>query len=222
MPTNSVFRGRTCLLPTIFAIRMTSRRSLIVGGRNSAVEAALRCWRAGAQVTLSYRRARFDERRVKHWLLPDIEAQIEADIRYLPDTIPVDREVVIWHQRYERRSDGELIGHETDFVLWRPVSVEIRGSWRWQGLNCKVGVRRTVFDPDTMETNLPGAISGRHGRGRDPAALYALHRKRARARRKDRHGSHRRLAGQTRLDPWAQLHTAAGTHQVPDEGLRHD
>jgi len=27
---------------------------LVVGGRNSAVEYALRCWRAGAKVTLSY------------------------------------------------------------------------------------------------------------------------------------------------------------------------
>jgi thioredoxin reductase (NADPH) len=49
------------------------RRRLIVGGKNSAAEAALRCWRAGAQVTVSYRRARLDQQRVKHWLLPDIE-----------------------------------------------------------------------------------------------------------------------------------------------------
>jgi len=42
------------------------RRLLIVGGKNSAAEAALRCWRAGARVTVSYRRTRFDQQRVKH------------------------------------------------------------------------------------------------------------------------------------------------------------
>ena len=35
--------------------RYFRKRLLIVGGRNSAVEAALRCWRSGAEVALSYR-----------------------------------------------------------------------------------------------------------------------------------------------------------------------
>ena len=67
------------------------RRLLIVGGKNSAAEAALRCWRAGAQVIVSYRQARFDERRVKHWLLPDLYAQIETGmIRINQPTSGVD------------------------------------------------------------------------------------------------------------------------------------
>ena len=36
------------------------KRLLVVGGKNSAVEAALRCWRAGSRVTMSYRREQFD------------------------------------------------------------------------------------------------------------------------------------------------------------------
>ncbi|MCB0047343.1 MAG: NAD(P)-binding domain-containing protein [Caldilineaceae bacterium] len=54
------------------------RKLLIVGGKNSAAEAALRCWRIGGQVAVSYRRAEFDDRKVKHWILPDLLAQIEA------------------------------------------------------------------------------------------------------------------------------------------------
>ncbi len=49
------------------------RHVLIVGGKNSAVEAAIRLYRVGAQVTMSYRRARLDQDRVKYWLLPEIE-----------------------------------------------------------------------------------------------------------------------------------------------------
>ncbi len=71
--------------------RYFRQRLLIVGGRNSAAEAALRTWRAGAQVTLSYRRAAFDERRVKHWILPDLQAQIELGmIGFHPLTAPIE------------------------------------------------------------------------------------------------------------------------------------
>ena len=46
-------------------------------GIELAVEAALRCWRAGAQVTLSYRRAGFDPGSVKRHILGDIQTQIK-------------------------------------------------------------------------------------------------------------------------------------------------
>jgi len=49
------------------------RRVLIVGGKNSAVEAAIRLHRVGARVTISYRRGRLDPDRIKYWLLPEIE-----------------------------------------------------------------------------------------------------------------------------------------------------
>ena len=48
-----------------------AKQLLIVGGRNSAIEAAVRCQRAGAHVTLSYRREDFDPATVKFWLLPE-------------------------------------------------------------------------------------------------------------------------------------------------------
>src|SRR5213075_1312928 len=66
------------------------KRLLIVGGRNSSVEAAVRCQRAGADVTLSYRRDDFDPKVVKFWLLPEVRALIRDNrIRYLPRTMPL-------------------------------------------------------------------------------------------------------------------------------------
>jgi thioredoxin reductase (NADPH) len=136
------------------------RRLLIVGGKNSAAEAALRCWRAGARVTVSYRRSRFDQQRVKHWLLPDIEAQIEAGtIGFLPETLPIEiapSHVVLMPTPGGQLNGGAPIVHETDFVL---LNTGFRGD---QSLLEMAGVelhgenRVPAFDPATMETNVPG------------------------------------------------------------------
>ncbi len=49
----------------------------IIGGKNSAIEAALQCFRAGARVTLIYRGAAFKPS-VKFWLSPDLDNRIKA------------------------------------------------------------------------------------------------------------------------------------------------
>lgn len=137
------------------------RRLMIVGGKNSAAEAALRCWRAGADVTISYRRSQFDDRRIKHWLLPDLMAQIEAGtIAFLPETTPV--EITPDHVVLQPCVDGavddsaEAIIHPTDFVL---LNTGFHGD---QSLLTMAGVelvgenRVPVYNPHTMETNVPG------------------------------------------------------------------
>ncbi|HEY5668914.1 MAG TPA: NAD(P)-binding domain-containing protein, partial [Anaerolineales bacterium] len=80
------------------------KRLLIVGGRNSAAEAALRCWRAGSQVSISYRREDFDPHVVKHWILPDIKTQIElGTIKFYPQTVLV--EITAEHVTLEKVQD---------------------------------------------------------------------------------------------------------------------
>lgn len=130
-------------------------RLLIIGGRNSAVEAALRCWRAGADVTISYRRDWFDEKRVKHWLMPDLAAQIEeGTIRFLPETIPTA--ITPEHVVLQPVAGGEPILHETDFVL---LNTGFRGDQsllELAGVGMEGENRVPVFNPETMETNVPG------------------------------------------------------------------
>lgn len=131
-------------------------RVLIVGGKNSAVEAALRCWRAGARVTVSYRGERFDEQRVKYWLRPEIEWLIEkGEIGWLPRTSV--REIrhgsVVLGDTSGRGVPTEV---ETDFVLLMTGYVQDPSLFEAFGVALEGPERRPAHDARTMETNVPG------------------------------------------------------------------
>lgn len=54
------------------------RQVVILGGRNSAVEAALRLAHVGADVTLCYRGLKLPEEQIKYWLLPEIQTLLKT------------------------------------------------------------------------------------------------------------------------------------------------
>lgn len=135
---------------------------LVVGGKNSAVEAAIRLYRAGARVTLSYRGAALDEKRVKYWLLPEINWLIDKGrIAWLPRTAPVrvsaDGVELARTDEAGRPIAGEpaasldpefvllLTGYEQDLTLLKMAGVELVGEGR-----------RPRHSYATMETNVPG------------------------------------------------------------------
>lgn len=138
------------------------QKLLIVGGRNSAVEAAIRCHRAGAHVALSYRRAALDAS-VKYWLKPEIEWLIRSQaVTFHPETLPV--EITPTQVVLARAGDGRLaadfadhstavaadfvlllIGYEMDSALLEMADVKLEGP-----------SRRPVINAETNETNTPG------------------------------------------------------------------
>lgn len=136
------------------------RRLLIVGGRNSAAEAALRCWRAGAEVDLSYRRATFDDRLIKHWILPDLEAQIElGSIGFHPLTVPVEitpAHVVLERLHADGTSTGQRFEHHADFVLLLTGFEADMRLFEMAGVTLVGQAQTPVYDPETMETDVPG------------------------------------------------------------------
>jgi thioredoxin reductase (NADPH) len=140
--------------------RYFRKRVLVVGGKNSAVEAALRCHQAGAEVAISYRREKLPERSIKYWLLPEINGLIEAGkIKGYFGTIPAAIEPtrvrmkespfckVVGDCPSEVDADFvlALIGYEQDNALFKLAGIELRG-------DCQA----PVFNPETMETNIPG------------------------------------------------------------------
>ncbi len=133
-------------------------RLLVVGGRNSALESALRSWRAGAQVAISYRRPEFLWDIVKPHLADDIRTRLDkGEIRFYPATVPVEitpTHVVL--APTENRANGQTIRHEADFVLLATGFEADMSLCERAGVALQGPERAPVHDPETMETNVPG------------------------------------------------------------------
>jgi thioredoxin reductase (NADPH) len=128
------------------------KKLLVVGGRNSAIEAAVRCQRAGAHVTLSYRGDDFDAKSVKFWLLPEIRSMIRDDrVRFLPRTAPVEIRggTVLLDTGAEIAADFvlALTGYRQDTTLFEMLGVDMHGE-----------DRKPLLNEETMETNVPGVF----------------------------------------------------------------
>ncbi len=137
---------------------------VIVGAKNSAVEHALNCFRAGARVTLVSRRAELKPS-VKYWLRPDFENRVRAGeiaARFGAEA----REITPRSVRIRGAGGGEeelpadrvflLTGYHPDFDLLRAIGI---------ALDPDSG--RPAHDPETLETNVPGVhIAGSLTAGR--------------------------------------------------------
>ena len=127
----------------------------VVGGGNSAVEAALELHRSGVRVRMVHFADVFD-RGVKPWVRPDIDTRIEHG------------EIVMhWNSRIAalgprtativREDTGAATEVANDWVLamtgWRPDHTLLHG------LGVRTDPRTGIpdHDPATMETNVPGA-----------------------------------------------------------------
>jgi thioredoxin reductase (NADPH) len=128
------------------------KKLLIVGGRNSAVEAAVRCQRVGAQVTIAHRRDFFDELSVKWWLLPEIRGMIkDGRVRHLPNASPVEirgGSVLL--------SDGSTV--DAELVLLLTGYHQNPALFHMLGVELREGDGQPVYDEKTMETNVPGVF----------------------------------------------------------------
>jgi thioredoxin reductase (NADPH) len=126
---------------------------VVIGGKNSAIEAALELFRAGARVTLVHRGATFPPT-VKYWLRPDIENRIKAGEisgRLGARVIRIDDQAVtiVRSDGAEERLPADrvyaLTGFLPDFDLFRRI-----------GILLDPESLRPMLDSGTLETNVPG------------------------------------------------------------------
>lgn len=130
---------------------------VVVGGGNSAAEAALDLWRSGAGVTLVHFGPTFDKR-IKPWVLPDFENRVKEGsiaVRWNSRVTRIDPDAVCIHteERMERLEAARvylMTGFAPDMTLLRQIGVPI---------DEQTGIPR--HDPATLETSVPGVfISG--------------------------------------------------------------
>jgi thioredoxin reductase (NADPH) len=146
------------------------QRIVIVGGKNSAVEHALSCFRAEADVTLVYHRRELRPT-VKYWLRPDLDNRIKAGeitarwgsrvIRIEPDAVTIRTEPGE-SERIPADRVYLLTGFHPDFELFRSMGIR---------LDEEAG--RPDLDPETLETNVPGiAMAGSVTSGRKISEVF--------------------------------------------------
>jgi thioredoxin reductase (NADPH) len=128
------------------------KQVVVVGGKNSAAEAALDLFRAGAHVTLVHRGPALGES-IKYWVKPDIENRIkEGSIAARFDTRVVEirpTSVLVEHEGGQSEVPADavflLTGYRSDSALLREAGVDLDPE------TCG-----PAFDPQTFETNVPG------------------------------------------------------------------
>ena len=137
--------------------RYFQQNLMIVGGKNSAVEAALRCHHAGANVSISYRRDTFDPDSIKYWLTPEINALIKhGQIKFYPRTVPA--RITADQVTLAPAADGQEAPRDlpADFVLLLTGYTQDKSLFESAGLTLHGDNRVPRLDPDTMMTDLPG------------------------------------------------------------------
>jgi thioredoxin reductase (NADPH) len=137
---------------------------VVIGGKNSAAEAALDLYRNGARVTLVHRKPELGST-IKYWVRPDIENRVKAgQVKALFEThvkeITRD-EVVVQNGAGEKRLAAKkvfaLTGYHPDFAFIESLGVRLDPE-----------TRKPSLDPNTLESNVRGihlagvVIGGRH------------------------------------------------------------
>jgi thioredoxin reductase (NADPH) len=137
---------------------------VVIGGKNSAAEAALDLYRNGANVTLVHRDAKLGAT-IKYWVRPDIENRIKAgQIQALFETHVKEitkEEVIVSNGAGEKGIPAKqvfaLTGYHPDFEFIESLGVRLDPE-----------TRKPDLDPTTLESNVPGiylagvVIGGRH------------------------------------------------------------
>lgn len=129
------------------------QKVVVVGANNSSVDAALECWRKGADVTMVIRKGEIHDR-VKYWVKPDIENRIaEGSIKaFFHSNVKSIQENAVSIQTPNGEIEIEndfvlaLTGYRPNFEFLESCGIELSDD----------GLCIPNYNPETMETNVKG------------------------------------------------------------------
>ncbi|MGE0706213.1 MAG: YpdA family putative bacillithiol disulfide reductase [Vicinamibacterales bacterium] len=146
------------------------QRVVIVGGGNSAAEAALELFRSGASVTILHRAPELKST-IKYWVRPDIENRIKEGAipaRFNASITEIRPTTVVFTDLsaggvHELPADAVylLTGYRADDGLLRRAGIQLNDR------------NAPVHDPKTFETNVPGLfVAGGAIAGEDTGTIF--------------------------------------------------
>ncbi|MGA5690389.1 YpdA family putative bacillithiol disulfide reductase [Cytobacillus pseudoceanisediminis] len=124
----------------------------VIGGKNSSVDAAIELVKSGARVTVIYRGTEYSPS-IKPWILPEFESLVRNGVIKMEFNAHVKE---ISENKLTYMADGQQFDIENDFVFamtgYHPDHEFLRG----MGIQINEETGRPQFNPETMETNVPG------------------------------------------------------------------
>jgi len=129
---------------------------VVIGGKNSAAEAALDLYRAGARVILVHRGTELGST-IKYWVRPDIENRLKAGevTGMLGTRVTRIEQGQVWVTSSNGGGSGEraiaadavfaLTGYHPDFDFLRAMGIQLDPT-----------TNRPTMNPETHESNVPG------------------------------------------------------------------
>lgn len=125
---------------------------VVVGGKNSSVDATIELVKAGARVTVIYRGSNYSSS-IKPWILPEFESLVRNEIVRMEFNAHI-KEITDDKVIYEK--NGEVIEIANDFVFAMTGYHPDHQFLKQMGVGIDEETGRPIFNPETMETNISG------------------------------------------------------------------
>jgi thioredoxin reductase (NADPH) len=142
---------------------------VVIGGKNSSVDAALELVKAGARVTVLYRGSGYSSS-IKPWILPEFDSLVRRGIikmEFNAHVKEITEDAVIYTVGDEVKTIKNdfvfaMTGYHPDHEFLKKMGV---------GIDEETG--RPLYNPDTMETNVEGIfIAGVIAAGNDANEIF--------------------------------------------------
>lgn len=142
---------------------------VVIGGKNSSVDAALELVKAGARVTVLYRGSGYSPS-IKPWILPEFDSLVRKGIikmKFNAHVKEITEDAVIYEV------GGELKKIKNDFVFAMTGYHPDHEFLKKMGVGVDPETGRPLYDPETMETNVRGIfIAGVIAAGNDANEIF--------------------------------------------------